>query len=118
MNKTSVPTSCLRAEPYVMFAAAMCAIAPLAFANPVDKSQYNLFNPTPREHMRELSADRPDATESPITVDAGHVQLEVSFFAYTHDDASSERSDSWALFDTNVKIGVLNDVDVQLGATA
>ncbi|MEE9212565.1 MAG: hypothetical protein V3U29_07920, partial [Phycisphaeraceae bacterium] len=36
-----------------------------------DKNGYHLFNPTPRHLMRDLSADRPDVTESPITVDAG-----------------------------------------------
>ena len=37
-----------------------------------DKNQYNLFNPTPDELMRELNADRPDKTDCPFTVDAGH----------------------------------------------
>ena len=39
-------------------------------ANP-DKSQYTLFNPTPRQLMRELNTDRPDKTESPFTLDPG-----------------------------------------------
>jgi len=30
-----------------------------------DKSDYTLFNPTPKAQMRELSTDRPDTTESP-----------------------------------------------------
>src|SRR5688572_5942243 len=41
------------------------------------KSHYHLFNPTPRAQMREMSTDRPDQTESPYTVDAGHVQVEM-----------------------------------------
>src|SRR5258707_15821817 len=44
---------------------------------PVDKSGYTLFNPTPREYMRAFTTDRPDLTESPFTVDAGHFQLEM-----------------------------------------
>ena len=39
---------------------------------PPDKSSYNLFNPVPENLMRDLSPDRPDVTESPFTVDAGH----------------------------------------------
>jgi len=50
-----------------------------------EKSQYHLFNPTPRELMRDLSPDRPDATESPITLDAGHSGFEVSLFDWRHD---------------------------------
>src|SRR5438046_9245564 len=34
-----------------------------------DKSSYTLFNPTPRAFMRELSADRPDKTDTTYTVD-------------------------------------------------
>ncbi|WP_375396658.1 hypothetical protein [uncultured Sphingomonas sp.] len=37
----------------------------------IDKSQYTLFDPTPRAAMRPFSTDRPDTTESPYTVDAG-----------------------------------------------
>jgi hypothetical protein len=43
-----------------------------------DKGGYNLFNPAPRELMRELTPDRPDKTESPYAVDAGHIQNVVS----------------------------------------
>ena len=39
---------------------------------PADKRHYHLFNPTPRELLREMSTDRPDVTESAFTVDAGH----------------------------------------------
>gem|GEM_PF-5119181 len=44
---------------------------------PPDKSAFHLFHPTPTEWMREFSTDRPDQTESPHTVDAGHFQIEV-----------------------------------------
>lgn len=73
------------------------------------KSQYTLFNPTPRELWRPMSADRPDFTESPYTVDAGAVQLELSFFDY----AKNGDEDSWTIAPANLKIGLLNDVDLQ-----
>lgn len=78
-----------------------------------DKSGYTLFNPTPRELMRELSADRPDVTESPITVDAGHFQVELSFFDYAHDDEDGERTEAWTVADTNLKLGLTNNMDIQ-----
>src|ERR1700690_1895783 len=56
--------------------------------NVPDKSQYNLFNPTPVKYMRELSPDRPDETESPYTVDAGHFQLEMDFANYTYNETA------------------------------
>jgi hypothetical protein len=84
-------------------------LASPALAQPVDKSQYHLFNPTPRELMRPLSADRPDITESPHTVDAGHVQLELSFFEYLRDGDLR----AYSVMPTNIKIGVLNNIDFQ-----
>jgi hypothetical protein len=38
--------------------------------------RYHLFKPVPRAQLREFALDRPDVTESPQTVDAGHFQFE------------------------------------------
>ncbi len=75
-----------------------------------DKSQFHLFNPTPREFMRELSPDRPDATESPITLDAGHVAFEVSMFDWRHNDGDN----AYTLMATNFKLGLTNSIDFQV----
>jgi hypothetical protein len=74
-----------------------------------DKSGYTLFNPTPRELWRPMSADRPDFTESPITVDAGAVQVELSFIDYARN--GDQNAMSVAPF--NIKLGLLNNVDLQ-----
>jgi hypothetical protein len=47
-----------------------------------DKSQYTLFNPTPADCMREFDPDRPDVTDSPFTIDAGHIEFETGLFSY------------------------------------
>jgi hypothetical protein len=78
-----------------------------------DKGGFTLVDPTPRGLMREMSTDRPDTTESPYTVDAGHVQFELSLFDYARDDDAGVRVKSLAVLPSNVKIGLLNDVDVQ-----
>lgn len=74
-----------------------------------DKSAFHLFNPTPRDLRRDLSADRPDFTESPYTVDAGAIQLEVSFLDYARNGST----DAWTAAPFNLKLGVLNDLDLQ-----
>jgi Putative MetA-pathway of phenol degradation len=79
-----------------------------------DKSGYTLFNPTPVDLMRDLSADRPDGTESPYTVDAGHFQVEMSFIDYTHNDDSGLDTDTFKVFDTNLKLGLTNNTDLQV----
>jgi hypothetical protein len=77
------------------------------------KSEYNLFNPTPVAAMRELSPDRPDKTESPHTVDAGHFQLEMDFANFTYSDIDGIGMRSWNLAPFNFKVGLLNNVDLQ-----
>src|SRR5512140_1526866 len=66
-----------------LLAAAGPAAAVDADKPPPDKSGYNLFHPTPHDLMRELTPDRPDKTESPYTVDAGHLQLEMDAATFT-----------------------------------
>jgi Putative MetA-pathway of phenol degradation len=77
-----------------------------------DKSSYTIFNPVPRDLMRELSPDRPDKTESPYTVDAGHFQLEMDFANFTLDESNCVRTRAWNVAPFNVKIGLFNNVDL------
>ena len=87
-------------------------------AEPADKSKYHLFNPTPRELMREMSTDRPDKTESPYTIDAGHFQVEsdLAVFEYDHDRSAGGdlRSESWTFATLNLKAGLCNFSDLQV----
>ncbi len=97
----------------------LCTVLTLCAEEPAaDKSQYHLFNPTPKELMRELSTDRPDQTESPITVDAGRVQLEWDLANATFDrDRSGGGNVSTRQFGVggvNAKVGLLHNVDLQL----
>jgi hypothetical protein len=78
-----------------------------------DKSGFTLFNPTPRPQMRELNTDRPDTTESPYTVDAGHFQIELSFVDFTHDKSGGVSTDTVVAAPFNLKAGLLNNVDIQ-----
>jgi len=86
-------------------------------AERADKSKYHLFNPTPREFIRELSTDRPDQTESPYTVDAGHFQIELDLANGILDRDKSNggdvRSQIWGFGGVNLKAGLGNNVDMQ-----
>lgn len=81
-----------------------------------DKSQYNLFNPTPRALWREFSTDRPDKTETPFTVDAGNYTMEADLFIYTRDTNSPDgtRTESFNFFVPNFKVGLTNNIDLQI----
>ena len=101
-NRTCAPLAFLAA----------CGFAALT-AHAADKSAYTLFNPTPRDLMRDFATDRPDTTESAYTVDAGHVQVEMSLVEYTHDDDGGD-FDEFSIAPSNIKVGLTNNIDLQL----
>ena len=83
-----------------------------AAADPsASKSGYHLFRPTPRALLREMSTDRPDLTESPYTVDAGHAQVEVEAVTLTHDEGLDRTGYAGFL----IKLGLTPRTDLQLG---
>src|SRR4051812_390436 len=92
--------------------------APTNAAVAVDKRSFTLLHPTPPALVREMSTDRPDKTESPFTVDAGHFQLEMDVVNYTYDrhnsDHSAIRAESLSVAPVNLKVGLLNNVDLQV----
>ncbi len=90
------------------------ARAPQEGAGPKDKSGCTLFHPTPPDALREFSTDRPDQTESPFTVDAGHVQFEMDFATFTQDRADGTRTRTWNVAPFNVRVGLLNDLELSL----
>jgi len=82
---------------------------------PPDKSVYDFLHPTPNELMREMSTDRPDQTESPYTVDAGHFQAEIDLVSAVFDrdrSGGDRRTRGWGT-SVNLKAGLLNNVDIQ-----
>jgi len=80
------------------------------------KAGYHLFRPTPPSLMRDLSTDRPDITESPYSVDAGHFQLEIDVASYSRDEDSARTLENIGLLDINAKLGLLPNLDLQVGA--
>lgn len=75
------------------------------------KSGYHAFHPTPRALLREMSTDRPDLTESPYTVDAGHAQVEIEAVTRTRD----EGVDRTGFMGFLVKMGLTPRTDLQVG---
>jgi hypothetical protein len=83
-----------------------------------DKSQYNLFNPTPKDQMRPMVSDQAMYTLTPATVDAGHFQIEtdpVDYF-HTHDtsDGGDTKTTGWAFGSTTLKLGLTDQIDFGL----
>jgi len=89
--------------------------APERTASPSDAAadsggSYHVLHPTPRDRMREMSTDRPDTTESPISVDAGHVQVELDAVSVARDQGVTDV----ALGTLNLKLGLTSFSDLQV----
>ena len=78
-----------------------------------DKSGYTLFNPTPASALR-FSTDRPTKSNSPVTVDAGHVQYETDFVNYTHSNTGGVSTRVFTAFDPVLKLGLTNKIDLEV----
>jgi hypothetical protein len=70
----------------------------------------SLSLPAFSQELRPLSTDRPDTTESPHTVDAGHFQFELEIASWEHDGNSNTYNGP----ELNAKFGLNNCTDVQL----
>lgn len=66
--------------------------------------------------LRDMTTDRPDTTESPFTVDAGHVQVETNLFGYARSrpDIDSTVTDTFEFATTNVRIGLTSNAEINL----
>jgi hypothetical protein len=81
---------------------------------PEKGKSYNLFNPVPKSEMREFSIDRPDVTESPMTVDAGHFQFEGDIFkVIKQNQRNGDRA--FSIVNGLYKMGLSDSWDIQFG---
>jgi hypothetical protein len=102
------------------FTATLLLTSAFAESKNYDKSKHHIFYPTPVKNLRELSTDRPDKTEGPFTVDAGHYQLEFDMATYTYDrnKADHTRTYGYTLFAPNFRIGLVDNLEVNLIMTS
>lgn len=71
---------------------------------------FSLVDPVPADKMRDLATDRPDLTEGPFTVDAGHLQLEMDAVVGSYE-GSAVGVDVVGL---NARVGLTDAVDLHL----
>lgn len=66
--------------------------------------------------LRDLTTDRPDVTESPFTIDAGHFQLETTLFGYTRSptDAAGVVTEAYEFGTTNLRVGVTDRLELDV----
>jgi hypothetical protein len=81
-----------------------------------DKWQFTLFNPVPVDDLRDMDTDRPDKTNTPHTVDAGHLQIETGAFDYDYYrdryQGADARIETLGVGQIDFRLGVLNDLEL------
>ncbi|MFC4212352.1 transporter [Pedobacter lithocola] len=75
---------------------------------------YTLFHPVPKVSLREMETDRPDITESPITIDAGHFQYESDLFRLERQHSDESLTNTFLFNQSNLKLGLTNSTALQL----
>jgi hypothetical protein len=65
--------------------------------------------------MREMETDRPDVTESPYTVDAGHFQVETDLVRAISEKSETIKTKTILINQMNLKIGLTGSTAVQVG---
>jgi hypothetical protein len=99
------------------FAAGAPGAALAQTASLPDKSQYTLFDSVPDDQMRDFNTDRPPKANVPYTVDAGHFQYETDLINYAFNQVSGTvHTDTWLVPNPTFKIGLLNNVDLEINA--
>lgn len=88
--------------------------APKAKPSPYDSAHFSWRKPVPRNRLRELQPDRPGVTESPFTVDAGHVQLEMDALRLRNGEQDGQRQREWHVAYSMLKLGLSRRTDLQL----
>ena len=70
----------------------------------------------PRNRLRPLRPDRPGTTESPYTVDAGHLQIETDVVRLINEPGSAEdpQERTWQAADALLKLGLSRKTDLQV----
>lgn len=79
-----------------------------------DNKTYSILHPVPKNKMREMETDRPDVTESPYTVDAGHIQYETDLLRVEHEKSASTEDRRVFVNNGNLKIGLFEKTALQV----
>jgi hypothetical protein len=68
--------------------------------------------------VREFCPDRPGLGTPPCTMDPGHVAVEIGLAEWTLERSAGERTDTLALGETLVRVGLTDNLEAQVGWTA
>lgn len=79
------------------------------------EKRYSIFKPVPSQMMRDMETDRPDVTEAPYTVDAGHLQYETDLVGLSREVSDTKKTKTILVNQANLKIGLTGSTAIQIG---
>ena len=94
----------------------MQAGEPAPSESDTNKTDYTLFHPVPDDKLRDFNPDRPSRFTGPVTVDAGHFQLEMDLANYTLDRHNPQRApvdmDQWNAAPFDLRVGLTGRTEI------
>lgn len=79
------------------------------------RNSYSILKPMPKSLLREdMETDRPNVTETPYTIEAGHIQYEADFVNYERQYTGGTLQRTWLVNQANLKLGLLKNTALQV----
>ncbi len=79
---------------------------------------YSFFNPTPPEKLKSMTTERPSKTSSSFTIDAGHMQIESTFYSLTKNNDKGVKTSSSEFGSTMFRLGLTESSEFSLVTSA
>ncbi|MDT3402163.1 transporter [Mucilaginibacter terrae] len=93
----------------------ICLFSIRARGQDTTRKSYSVFKPMPKSLEREeMETDRPNVTETPHTVDAGHFQYETDIVRHQRQSTDDSKQRRWLYNQANLKIGLLKNTSLHL----
>ncbi|WP_345950685.1 MULTISPECIES: transporter [unclassified Mucilaginibacter] len=103
--------------PFLVLSLCCASFVSTANAQALDttRKSYSIFKPMPKQLEREeMETDRPNVTETPHTVDAGHFQYETDLVKLTRETTEESKQRRWLVNQANLKFGLLKNTALQV----
>jgi len=84
----------------------------------VKAENYSIFNPVPKNKMRNISTARPSKSDYSYTIDSGHFQIETSFYAFDKTKITDSKTTNKSIFNlTALRIGITQSLEAEIITT-
>jgi len=95
-----------------------CAIWILLNSHSAIASKYSIFNPVPKDKMRNMSTARPSKSDNSYTIDSGRIQIETSLYSFDKTKTTDSRTTNQSFLNsTALRIGITQSSEFEIITT-